>query len=305
MTPDRTNGQDVEVRNSAGRADAPCGHWLSRPCRFRLVDRVMIVACLLSSLSVSWTLAQEGKVSAPSSVTPSLDAQSSDTTQSSDTETTTAAEEPKDAAAGDDSTVAESVTRVLRAEDRPEWIDSPPASDPHLERVLVSSDPKVSREAALKSLDAKIRATLQQRIDQMVGVSYAHVYLPFDVEQVKSRLIRDGQQHRHDEIVQYSVGTMHEAHALLTIDDAYRQEIHAQWNDVVASMRLFRTGGVAIGVLALIFIVFSYLRLDTVTRGYYSGRLRMLGGLAILGIVVFAVYFFRYNLEWLRVMLYA
>jgi hypothetical protein len=211
--------------------------------------------------------------------------------------------EPLDVGPLDVESLDDSVTRVLRAEGRPVWIDTPPVSSEGLEIFAVSSDPKLNHEEALASLDAKLRESLQQYIDNYLGVSYAHAYLPFDLEHYKSRLVREGD--RYDEIVKYSVGTMHESHAMLSIDAAFRQDIQRRWQSVVTSMRLFRTGGISIGVLALILVVFSYLRLDTVTRGYYSGRLRMFGALAILGLIAGAAYFFQYNLEWLRLMIYA
>jgi hypothetical protein len=38
-------------------------------------------------------------------------------------------------------------------------------------------------------------------------------------------------------------------------------------------------------LLAFVGTVFGYLKLDTATRGYYSGRLRFVAGLALLAIV--------------------
>ena len=332
------------------RTDPPTS-WYQRSCRYQWIDRLMIVACLVASMSlVSWTIAQEvAGDKTPTAEPPTAEATgeataseatASETTVSEATagettagETTAGETTAGEATAGEAAqgprpattdeanagleksrpgtldveplgveSIDDNVARVLGAEARPEWVETTPVSAGGLDALVVSSDPKMNHESALASLDTKIRDSLEEYIDNYLGVPHAHRYLPFDLDHYKSRLIVD-EADRYDEIVKYSVGTMHESHAKLTIDDSFRQDVHSQWREVVTSMRLFRTGGITVGVLALTLVVFSYFRLDTATRGYYSGRLRMFGGLAILGLIAGAVYFSRYNLEWLQLMI--
>ena len=352
--------------------------WYLRSCRFQLIDRLMILACLITSITLaSWTIAQESsgssqEATASSDATVTADESTSDkqakaTSTDEPNQATDTAEASPDKAATDkaatdkaatdkaatdkaasdkaasdkaasgkgstekavdtaidrasDSAIADSegvaprpvelaadaeslddnVARALG--DGPDWLNNPPVASDGFEVVVVESDPKVTHEDALASLDAKIREKLERYIDNYLGVPRAHKYLPFDLGHYKSRLILE-EGDRYDKVAKYSVGTMHESYAKLTIDSQFRQDIHHRWHEVVTSMRLFRTGGIVAGVLALMLVVFSYLRLDTATRGYYSGRLRMLGGLAILGLIGLAAYFFRYNLEWLQMLIH-
>jgi uncharacterized integral membrane protein len=51
----------------------------------------------------------------------------------------------------------------------------------------------------------------------------------------------------------------------------------------------YRLRGLALGfgaVLCLLSVVFGYFRLDTATRGYYTGRLQFLAATAILIVIV-------------------
>ena len=64
----------------------------------------------------------------------------------------------------------------------------------------------------------------------------------------------------------------------------------AIWNGYAREVAIaFRLRGLALGfgaVLCLLTVVFGYLRLDTATRGYYTGRLQFLAATAILIVIV-------------------
>jgi len=53
-------------------------------------------------------------------------------------------------------------------------------------------------------------------------------------------------------------------------------------------------------LLGLMGVVFAYLRLDTATKGYYSGRLQFLAAAAILALSAAGVLFANVNADWLR-----
>jgi hypothetical protein len=291
---------------------SPQTTWLLRPCRFQWIDRLMIIACLVASLTtcVSLTLAQEPDEVGEATADAVSDAVSESAVAPAAVSDSVPAKvaplsvEPLSAdAAGGNVNIGQSVVRALNSGSRPDWMETVPAMANGIEAITVASDPKIIRDHALASLDLEIVNAVNRYIDNLVAVPYAHKYLPQKASDLRRRLIREGNM--YEETVVRSVGTMHEAHAMLTIDAAFREDIQRRWTHVVTSMRLFRTGGIAIGILASLFVVFGYLRLDTVTRGYYSGRLRILGGLAILALMAYAAVFFRYNLEWLRLVLTA
>jgi hypothetical protein len=78
---------------------------------------------------------------------------------------------------------------------------------------------------------------------------------------------------------------MHQVHALIEFGPDFRQQVTRKWTDLTAYYRLLQTGLVAGGSLLFLGTVFSYFRLDTATRGYYTGRLQFMTAAAILAIV--------------------
>jgi hypothetical protein len=77
-------------------------------------------------------------------------------------------------------------------------------------------------------------------------------------------------------------------HELLEFDSHANQMIEASYRRSVVQSRLgylSMGGGTLLGLLT---IVFGYLKLDTLTRGYYTGRLRLTALAAILGLAVIA-----------------
>ena len=67
---------------------------------------------------------------------------------------------------------------------------------------------------------------------------------------------------------------------------------------VKVTSRLAHVGLAVVAVLAGLGAVFTYLRLDTATKGYYSGRLQIATATVILGLVVLGVLVARW-IPWL------
>ena len=169
-------------------------------------------------------------------------------------------------------------------ERRPDWVESTPIVDSgKVDRIAVSSGPWVLRRESVKALDAEIKLAADQYINEQVGNDAAATMLRYDVSTLKRRVIGQGQT--FEEVIEVSVGPMHQMHALLEFDPAFRQEVNARWGNIVATSRLLQTGLGAAAVLGLLGVAFGYLRLDTATRGYYTRRLRFATLVAILTLV--------------------
>lgn len=82
-----------------------------------------------------------------------------------------------------------------------------------------------------------------------------------------------------------SLGRMVIAHHLLEFDDGVRHHIEDVYRESLVAQRLKYAGLGAAGVFGLLATVFGYLKLDTLSRGYYTGRLRATAVAAILGLV--------------------
>ena len=82
---------------------------------------------------------------------------------------------------------------------------------------------------------------------------------------------------------------MNQVHAQLVFDDKFRDEIEHRWSEVTSKSRLAQTGLGAGVVLLLLSTLFSYFKVDTATKGYYTGRLQFATAGAILALVAASV----------------
>jgi hypothetical protein len=83
---------------------------------------------------------------------------------------------------------------------------------------------------------------------------------------------------RYDERLQFPSLTsqpMIQSHVLLTVDDNHHGMLDRKWKRELVSERLWHTGIWSGLVLSVLGTVYSYLRLDTLTKGYYTLRLRV------------------------------
>jgi len=81
-------------------------------------------------------------------------------------------------------------------------------------------------------------------------------------------------------------------HARLEYNEPAANFFRQEWRMVVQEERLLLLAG-GVGVfLAFVGTIFAYLKIDTATRGYYSGRLRLTAGAMIIGLIVAAVALF-------------
>ncbi|HEX5444735.1 MAG TPA: hypothetical protein VFW87_12930 [Pirellulales bacterium] len=81
-----------------------------------------------------------------------------------------------------------------------------------------------------------------------------------------------------------SVGPMIYRHTLLAFGPAEQQHIEEIYKQSLVARRLKFAGIGAAGVFGLLATVFGYLKLDTLSRGYYTGHLQAAAALAITGL---------------------
>lgn len=188
-------------------------------------------------------------------------------------------------------------TRVIRSPDLPSWVDAEPNYEGDLHTVYVGTDPFRTVRDCENDLKLRLKRATDDYIAQHLGSRLAPTLIDYSFDEIKKRLIRPGQ--RYDEVLTVgALGTMHELHVLLTFDSDFRDEIESAWRDIRAHNRLLQLGLGAGGLLTLLAVAFGYLRLDTATRGYYTGRLQFLSAAAILAVVTAGVVLARW-LPWI------
>ncbi len=178
---------------------------------------------------------------------------------------------------------------------RPSWVESEDvrAGDVHL--TAVSSGPHETERECRTYLDRELQRAVAQYIDWYLGKVYderfqASSFVRYDLDEIKRRLVAPDKIYH--EVIKVSFGPMHQMHAQLHFDQAFRRELDGRraeldrhWREWVVSGRLW---GTALGfsvVLALMGVFFGYSRLDTATRGFYTGRLQFLATIAILTVL--------------------
>jgi len=164
---------------------------------------------------------------------------------------------------------------------RPEWIGrNIMVGSEHA--IAVTSGPYATETEADRELNNVIKAKTDEYIAEQLGSTFAPQLIRYDAVTIKRELIHQPIYH---EVGSFSVGPMHQAHALIEFGPDFRKKITDKWVDLTAYYRLMQTGLIAGGALLFLGTIFSYFRLDNATRGYYTGRLQFMTAAAILAIV--------------------
>lgn len=183
---------------------------------------------------------------------------------------------------------------------RPAWVDSQPARVGNICRVPVASGPQERLAECRPALELAMNKAVAGYIDEYFGPQKAGKLRPsdviaYDLSYIRKHLVKPG--HEFEEKLRMSFGPMYQTHALLEFGPAFGKELDGRRGDLERYVRetamAYRLRGLALAfgaVLCLLGVVFAYFRLDTATRGYYTGRLQFLAAAAILcGIVAGAV----------------
>lgn len=182
---------------------------------------------------------------------------------------------------------------------RPAWVDEVPAREEGTHTQVVSSGPHVRVQDAYKSLDEQLKQETDSYVRWYLGSETAPHVIDVDLQYIKQHLRNP--ELTYSETRDYSVGPMKTMYARLDFDERFRKELDQQWQIEVSKNRLWITALASGGVFILLLTVFAYLRLDTATRGYYSGRLQWLTFAAILTLVAAGVVAAKLvGIQWLK-----
>ncbi len=175
-------------------------------------------------------------------------------------------------------------------ESRPSWVSFQKDFTGDVHRVPLTAGPFVRKSECMKALEKQAQEAVADYVNNYLGSPRASLFIRYDLDEINDRLLTE--EHIHDELIEVSLGPMHQVHALLEFDPEFRAELDQSWREVQAGRRLAQTALGAFGILGLLIVVFGYFKLDTATRGYYSTRLQILATLAILALVAAGVLFY-------------
>ena len=166
----------------------------------------------------------------------------------------------------------------------PEWTESLKLSRiDGVDRQTVVIGPHLNLDRHDDELYQEIHAVMRTYVEGLPGVDSAqHFRVPVDY--INDNIIRAEYIETHD----YSVGRMKRKFVLLQFDHRVKKEIEEMYRDKLLENRL---GFAAVGsclLLMLIGTVYGYLKLDTQTKGYYTGRLKLAAAAVIMLVVALA-----------------
>jgi hypothetical protein len=188
----------------------------------------------------------------------------------------------------DDSPAITEPVRVVYPDDRPKWVEAPPAREGEIDRVAVSSGPHFSQGEARRQLEEAIKQAADEYVNRHLGSNHAARFITYSIAPVET----------YEERPEFSVGPMNQAHALLQFDEAFRTKAERDWKEALTLSRLLKTGLGGAAMLVLLSVVLGYFKADTATRGYYTRRLRFGVATVILALAA-AVYFAARWLPWM------
>lgn len=183
---------------------------------------------------------------------------------------------------------------------RPDWIETEASKSEDRYQIAVESGLHVRKRTAQQALRDNVKAAVDSYVNDYLESELASTLTGYAIEEGDSAGTRtislrlegrtfDLARERFDEQVEFDYGVMHQSHALVKMDKDIRQALDQRWGQVRATSRLFQTGLGAGALLLLLGTMLSYLKLDTATRGYYTGRLQFGAAAAILAIVAAGV----------------
>jgi hypothetical protein len=166
---------------------------------------------------------------------------------------------------------------------RPAWMDGPLGRTENVYRTTVKVGPLFSRMECEQQLPEALRLAVKTYADHLLGEGKGQ-YVDLEQAFIRNHLVRGEWEERRET----TFDTMITLHELLEFDRDANDAIEANYKQSVVMGRLGYTaagGGVVLGLLT---ILFGYLKLDTLTRGYYTGRLSLTALAAILGLAAIA-----------------
>lgn len=221
------------------------------------------------------------------------------TAPSSDADVESAAEDADDSDSGIEVLASGALTPTP-----PDWVKSEDVLTGDTHFVVVTTGPHEKRSDCSRSLDDEMIKSVNEYIDDHLGKVYgdtfqASTFVNYDLDYIRSQL----REEEYEGVGTYTFGDMHEMYVLLKFDSDFQaeldgrcDEIDEHWRKLAAAGRLTGTA-LAVGfILALLGVVFGYFRLDTATRGYYTGRLQFASAVVILTLIVVGVLVARHIL---------
>ncbi len=180
---------------------------------------------------------------------------------------------------------------------RPAWVDRPARDEGAVHQVCATAGPFCSQAEAEQELNVELKRLTDEYINDLLGSTTAARWIEYDLGRIRRTLVASTNYY-NEKVISPSVGEMVQSHALLEFGPEFRREIAQRWHQIVARARLVKVALAAAALLGSLALLLSYFQVDTATRGFYTGRLKLATFVAILGLIVSGVWLAR-SIPWL------
>ncbi len=196
-------------------------------------------------------------------------------------EAATSPEEPEE------SNVGKLSVAPLSQDNRPAWVDRKPYKEGSVYYWPVASDPRPDADQAeLDALPKALNGAVADYINQKLRLgSLATRQVHLDPTYVRDQLVGEDVwiEPRNSPL-----GEFFRVHALVKFDREANTVIREVWSHERLEGRLWSAGGFLAVVLLFLSLVYSYLKIDQVTKGSRRALLRFAAILVILGLMLVA-----------------
>ncbi len=174
-----------------------------------------------------------------------------------------------DAEIGTDEEFGDLETLDAAGPPRPEWVESEPNYEGDSHKIAVVAGPFKTKDECRRALNEEIKTALAEYFDWYMSLddtASTGFIRPTDqdVQLLKTETWPEPHQHPR-------FGTMYRLHALLTIDQKYRDHLQQRAHQALVAERLKKTGFASAGVLALLTTLFGFLKLKQSARARSVG----------------------------------
>jgi|GEM_PF-2523455 len=171
----------------------------------------------------------------------------------------------------------------------PGWMNEPTGLVGDTYYKTIVAGPHATRAGCDEALVTELNTATAQYLESYLGPGASQV-IHLAPSFVRDKLVRN----EYEETYDASFGPMKNLHVRLAFDKNVRSQLQRMHHDALSQKRMKEAALGAGGVLLVLGAIFSYLKLDTATRGYYTGRLRVGAAVVILAAGAVAINMVRH-----------
>ena len=165
---------------------------------------------------------------------------------------------------------------------RPDWIGQPSSLDGEVYRHIAYVGPYETAGECDREEPEEVRRAVRLYAEELLPIHFPGAEIDTALAYASMEQIAPTVSVYDETIDSPTLGPMIQRHLKVEFDAAVKRQIVAGYREAVVSRRLAFTGIYSGLALACLGAMFGYLRLDTATRGYYSGRLKAATGAFLL-----------------------